>query len=110
MNAMKIGQVAKLAGVTIDAVRFYERRGLLPAPPRRTSGYRLYTEVTVERIRFTKSLQTMGFSLDEIVDVLGAVDSGAATCASERRRFEQVLARIDEKLAELRATRRKLVR
>jgi DNA-binding transcriptional MerR regulator len=93
----------------VDAVRFYERRGVLPAPVRRASGYRQYSEATIERIRFAKALQALGFKLDEIVTVLRDVDAGVASCDRERPRFETVLARIDEKIAELGAVRRRLV-
>jgi DNA-binding transcriptional MerR regulator len=108
-ETLKIGDVARRAGITVDAVRFYERRGVLPSPVRRASGYRQYSEATIERIRFAKSLQALGFTLDEIADVLRAVDAGIASCERERPRFETVLARIDEKIRELSTTRRNLV-
>ena len=103
---MKIGQVASEADVTIDTVRFYERRGVLPAPQRRPSGYREYTDSTVERIRMARMLQNLGFTLDEIIGMLQAHDTGTATCDSERWRLEGALDRIDAKIAELRRTRR----
>lgn len=109
VEALKIGDVARRAGITVDAVRFYERRGVLPAPVRRASGYRQYSKATIERIRFAKSLQALGFTLDEIADVLRAVDAGVASCERERPRFETVLARIDEKIGELSAIRRDLL-
>jgi DNA-binding transcriptional MerR regulator len=102
---VKIGQVAREAGVSIDTVRFYERRGLLPAPERRPSGYRSFPESTVERIRMARGLQGMGFTLDEIIDALRAHDTGTATCDSERWRLQAVVDRIDAKIAELRTTR-----
>ena len=108
--SLTIGEVARDAGVTVDAIRFYERRGVLPAAPRRPSGYRTYTEDTVERIRLTKALQALGFTLEEVVDALQSLDAGDATCASERWRFEQVLERIDAKLAELKRIRRDVAR
>jgi MerR family transcriptional regulator, copper efflux regulator len=103
---MKIGQVADLAEVSIDTVRFYERRGVLPTPERTPSGYRTYTPATVERIRLARRLQQLGLTLDEVIDGLHATDHGEATCASERWRLEAVLDRIDTKIAELQATRR----
>jgi len=103
---VKIGQVAREAGVSIDTVRFYERRGLLPAAERRPSGYRTFTRSTVERIRLARALQDLGLSLDEIVDTLHAHDAGTASCESERWRLEAVVSRIDAKIAELRRTRR----
>jgi DNA-binding transcriptional MerR regulator len=102
---MKIGEVATAADVSIDTVRFYERRGVLPAAPRTPSGYRIYTDATVERIRLARRLQGLGLTLDEVVDALHAHDRGAATCDSERWRLEAVLDRIDAKLAELRSVR-----
>jgi DNA-binding transcriptional MerR regulator len=103
---MKIGQVAAQAGVSIDTVRFYERRGVLPAPDRTPSGYRTYQESTVERIRFARSLQHLGFTLDEAIDALHSNDTGTATCESELWRMQAVIDRIDTKIAELQATRR----
>lgn len=107
---LKIGQLARASGVSVDTIRFYERRGLLPEPRRLPSGYRIYGEAMVERIGFAKSLQALGFTLDEIRETLREVDRGAAPCASSRPRFRAVLARIDGKIAELRATRRRAVR
>jgi MerR family transcriptional regulator, copper efflux regulator len=102
---MKIGQVADLAEVSIDTVRFYERRGVLPQPERTASGYRTYTPATVERIRLARRLQQLGLTLDEVIDALHATDRRDITCASERWRLEAVLTRIDTKIAELEATR-----
>jgi len=105
---MKIGQVAEAADVSVDTVRFYERRGVLPAPDRMPSGYRTYTSATVQRIRLARRLQGLGFTLDEVIDALHATDRGDASCDSERRRLEAVLARIDGKVDELRAVRREV--
>jgi DNA-binding transcriptional MerR regulator len=104
--AVKIGQVAREAGVSIDTVRFYERRGVLPAPERTPSGYRAFTQSTVDRIRMARALQGVGFTLDEVIDALHAHDSGAASCQSERWRLEAVVDRIDARIAELRRARR----
>src|SRR5262245_15412129 len=65
---VKIGQVAKQAGVTVDTVRFYERVGVLPEPARRPSGYREYEPGIVDRIKLTRELQAIGFSLPDVVD------------------------------------------
>jgi len=98
---MNIGEVARNAEVTVDTIRFYERRGVLPPPRRRPSGYRTYTEGTVERIRLARTLQRIGFTLDEIIEALHSKDSGTATCDSERWRLEAVLHRIESKIAGL---------
>ena len=92
---MKIGEIASEAGVTVDTVRFYERVGVLPAPARTESGYRDYEPDTVERIRLTRELQAIGFTLADAVDALAAHDAGGATCESERWRLDAVLARVD---------------
>jgi DNA-binding transcriptional MerR regulator len=106
---MKIGEVAGEAGVTVDTVRFYERVGVLPAPARTESGYRDYVPETVERIRLTRELQAIGFTLNDAVDALAAHDAGGATCESERWRLQAVLDRVDAKLAELTALRSRIV-
>jgi DNA-binding transcriptional MerR regulator len=98
---MRIGQVARAAGVSVDTVRFYERRGILPAARRRPSGYRVFDAGAVERIRAAKTLQELGFTLDEVADALAAHDRGGATCESERWRLEAVVERIDARIAEL---------
>lgn len=107
---MKIGEVAKQAGVSVDSVRFYERVGVLPTPERTDSGYRDFDPATVERIRLTRKLQEIGFTLADAVDALAAHDAGGATCESERWRLQVVLDRVDAKLAELGALRERIVR
>lgn len=101
---MRIGQVADAAGVSVDTIRFYERRGVLPEPRRRPSGYRVYTEDTVDRIRLARTLQANGFTLDEVIDAAHAFDD-STTCAAERWRLERSVERIDRRIAELRAVR-----
>ena len=105
---LKIGQVAAQANVSVDTVRFYERRGVLPKPDRLASGYRTYTQAAVERIHLTRRLQQLGFTLDEVIDALHATDPGDTTCQSERWRMEAVLERIEAKMAELRTLQREI--
>lgn len=106
---MRIGDVARQAGVSVDTVRFYERVGVLPPAARTSSGYRDYAPGTVERIELTRELQAIGFTLADAVDALAAHDAGGATCDSERWRLEAVLARVDARLAELAALRDRIV-
>ena len=106
---MRIGELATRSGVSIDTVRFYERRGVLPTPERKPSGYRIYNDSTVERIRLAKELQALGFTLDEVIDALHSFDTGDSGCSQERWRLEKVLERIDDKVAELRRTRREVL-
>jgi DNA-binding transcriptional MerR regulator len=106
---MRVGEIARQAGVSVDTVRFYERVGVLPAPERTESGYRDYVPDTVERIRLTRELQAIGFTLADAVDALAAHDTGDATCESERWRLDAALARVDAKLTELEALRGRIV-
>lgn len=66
----KIGEVAERGGVNLQTIRYYEREGLLPEPPRLGSGYRMFPESTVHRVRFIKRAQELGFSLAEIRELL----------------------------------------
>lgn len=106
---MRIGEIAKRAGVSVDTVRFYERVGVLPAPARTESGYRDYEPETAERIQLTRELQGIGFTLSDAVDALAAHDAGGATCESERWRLQAALDRVDARLAELTALRGRIV-
>jgi DNA-binding transcriptional MerR regulator len=102
---VKIGQVASDAGVSVDTVRFYERRGVIPVATRQPSGYREYPSSTIDRIRMARALQQLGFTLSEVVAALQAHDTGGATCDSELWRLDGVVERIDTRIDELRRTR-----
>lgn len=102
---MRIGEFSHRAGVSVDAVRFYERRGVLRPAPRTNGGYRTFDEHDLERVRLTKQLQQLGLTVDEVVDALTFHGADGASCASERWRLEQVEARIATQMAELRRTR-----
>jgi DNA-binding transcriptional MerR regulator len=102
---MRIGRFAEAAGVSVDAVRFYERRGVLGPAPRTPGGYRTFDHRDLDRVRLARQLQSLGLTIDEVVDALTAHDSGGASCSSERWRLDQVEARIDAQLAQLRRTR-----
>ena len=103
---MKIGDFAEVVGVSIDAVRFYERRGVLRPAPRTPGGYRTFVQRDVDRIRLARQLQQLGFTIDEVVDALAAHEGNGATCTSERWRLEQVKSRIDTQMGALKRTRR----
>lgn len=107
MADLKIGQVAALVGVGVDTVRCYEKLGLLPAAPRRASGYRVFDATTVERIRLIKQLQDLALSLQEI-DAMLRASGDHATCAHESERIRGALVRTDERIAALMAVRAKL--
>lgn len=98
---MKIGQLAAESGVSIYTIRFYERRGVLPAAPRTAAGYRIYTDASVTRIRRARRLQSLGLTLDEVIGALRARDQGHASCETQRWRLQAALDRIDAQIAEL---------
>lgn len=96
-----IGQLAQLAGVKSDTIRFYEKSGLLPAPGRRASGYRVYDEAAPKQLRFIKQAQSLGFSLQEIQRILNLRGEGRVTCQSVLAIAEATLSETEEKLKEL---------
>jgi len=107
-SALRIGEVALRAGVSIDAVRYYERRRLLPAAPRTEGGFRLFTPDTVERLRFIKQAQELGFSLDEIGELLAT--GGARECRRVRDHLEVKLSEVDERIRLMQDFRKTLAR
>ncbi len=106
--ALKVSDVAQRAGVSPDALRFYEREGLLPAPPRSSSGYREYDDTTAPRVQFIKGAQAMGLKLAEIKELLEIQDRGACPCGHTRTIVERRLAEIDAELERLGDLRRVL--
>ncbi len=96
---MTIGQLAKKARVNIETIRYYERRGLIPKPFRRESGYRQYTRHTLTRIQFIKRAKELGFSLREI----------HTTCGDIKKRAEIKIADIEKKIRILRRMKRALI-
>jgi MerR family copper efflux transcriptional regulator len=109
MHTMTIGQVAKHAGVGVETVRFYERKGLLEAPPRRDSGYRQYSQEVIRRIRFIRRAKDLGFSLKEIGELLCLRVDPDTTCAEVKERAQAKIVAIDVKLRELRRVKAALV-
>ncbi len=110
MQQMTIGTVARLADVGVETIRFYERKGLIPEPPRTESGYRQYPEETVSRIRFIKRAKELGFSLKEIGELLALRISPAATCEDIRVRAESKIADIEERVQTLHRMRKALAK
>src|SRR5258708_11742346 len=88
---MQIGIVAKKIGVSVDAIRFYERNALLPRPARSQGGFRQYGEDDVETLAFIRRVQGLGFKLSEIRRLLNLRGNRLQPCAPVRRRFEENL-------------------
>lgn len=99
--SLTIGAVAKRVGVNIDTIRFYEREGLLPEPVRRASGYRSYDEGAVRQLRFIRRAKDLGFTLEEIRDLLALSADRQRGVKAVKKRAEERLAAIDARIAEL---------
>ena len=110
MDGLKTGEVAKKGGVNLETIRYYERRGLLPKPPRTPAGYRTFDPEAVRRIRFIKHAQELGFSRKEIKELLALRVDARTSCGDVRKRAEAKIADIEQKLRALRAMKRALVR
>jgi MerR family mercuric resistance operon transcriptional regulator len=98
---LTIGRVAKRADVSVETVRYYERRGLVRQPLRTGPGYRQYAEETVDRIRFIKRAQDLGFSLKEITELLQLRIRSATACGAVERRARKKMALVEQKIREL---------
>jgi len=98
---LTIGQVAKQAGVGVETIRFYERRGLIAEPKRRASGYRQYPLDAVRRIRFIRRAKELGFTLEEISDLLSLRVDPNSKSSDVRKRAREKIADIEDKIAAL---------
>lgn len=101
MNRLSIGELARQANVNIETIRYYERRGLLPEPPRNNSGHRQYSQEALKRTDFIKRCQNLGFSLKEITDILELRVTPTSTCADMKSRVGEKLTDVDKKINEL---------
>src|ERR1700741_1826199 len=102
---MKVGEVAERAGVNVETLRYYERRGLLPAPDRTPSGHRRYDEETVRLLRAIKEAQAVGFTLAEIAEYLRAAKRSGSPSEVLRIRMAAKIDEIDSRIASLRRIR-----
>jgi MerR family transcriptional regulator, copper efflux regulator len=105
---LKIGDVAERGGVNLQTIRYYEREGLLPQAPRLASGYRMFPESVVGRVRFIKRAQELGFSLAEIRERLSLRENADAGAQDMRERARAKVADIEEKIRRLRAMKKAL--
>jgi MerR family mercuric resistance operon transcriptional regulator len=108
MQPMTIGELARRAGVGVQTVRYYERRHLLPPAPRRASGYREFTPAALDRLRFIRRAQELGFTLAEIAELLALRLDPHTTAADIKARAEQKIGDIDRKLRDLERIRHAL--
>lgn len=105
---MRIGELAKQAGMTVPAVRFYEGHGLLPKPPRTEAGYRVYADTDLRRLQFIRQAKRLGFSLQEIGRVLRLRERGHCPCHEVIETLEHHLRETDEQLQRLQRFRSEL--
>ncbi|HYX43936.1 MAG TPA: heavy metal-responsive transcriptional regulator [Acidimicrobiales bacterium] len=101
MGQMTVSKLADQVGTSPDTLRYYERIGLLAEPDRSASGYRLYGDDAVERVRFIKRAQRFGLRLDEIGELLDIRQRGLCPCGRTRRLLEAKVAELDEEMATL---------
>ncbi|MCH7688451.1 MAG: heavy metal-responsive transcriptional regulator, partial [Planctomycetes bacterium] len=110
MKTLTIGQLAGRAEVGVETVRFYERKGLLAEPERRPSGYRQYDEGVVDRLRFIRRAKELGFTLNEIKDLLSLRLDPTTTCADVKSRAEAKIDDIQGKIRTLQRMKKALVK
>jgi len=98
-------ELARLAGVSTDTLRHYERKGLVPRPPRSSNGYRQYSPEMAERVMLVQRALAVGFSLDELARILQERDKGKAPCREVRALAQAKLTELESRIAELEALR-----
>lgn len=106
---LTVARLAAQTGVTPDALRYYERAGLLPPPQRSRAGYRQYDESAAERLRFIKGAQRTGLKLRQIKELLEVIDRGLCPCGHTERMVNERIDEIDVEIKQLRDVRKQLV-
>lgn len=107
-ESLTIGQLAAATAVGVEAIRYYERVGLIAAPARTGGNYRVYQTVDVARLRFIRRTRDLGFPLEQVRALLGLAGQADRDCAAVDAIAEEHLAEVDRKLADLSALRREL--
>jgi MerR family copper efflux transcriptional regulator len=108
METLSIGQLADRSGIHLETIRYYEREGLIPAPPRKSSGHRAYPKAAARRLRFIKRAQELGFSLAEIRELLTLKVEPDQLCTDLVRKIEVKIIDIDARIEHLQAMKRVL--
>ena len=110
MATLTIGQLAKKARVNLETIRYYERRGLVPEPPRNKSGHRVYSQEAVKRTGFIKRCQAHGFSLKEVSELLALRVGPDTTCGDVKARVERKITDIEKRIEDLEKIKEALLR
>jgi MerR family transcriptional regulator, copper efflux regulator len=105
---LRSGELAHLAGVSTDTLRYYERRRLLPVVPRSAGGYRLFPRETLVRVQMIRGALSIGFSVAELAEIFRERNSGAAPCHRVRKLAAEKLAALEGRLRDLQSCRRDL--
>jgi MerR family mercuric resistance operon transcriptional regulator len=105
---LTIGETARRSGCNIETVRYYERIGLMPRPPRSMGGHRLYGGEAISRLAFIRRARELGFAIEDIRALLGLVDRRAANCGEVKRIAEKQLDAIQARIGDLRRLERDL--
>lgn len=100
-KGLQRAELARRTGCNLETIRYYEKVGMMPDPPRTASGYRVYGESHVSRLRFILRARELGFSIEQVRGLLELVDGGTQTCAEVKERTEQHLADVRAKIADL---------
>lgn len=107
-NQYSIGRLAEAAGTNVETVRYYERIGVLPKPDRTSGNYRSYTADHVARLSFVRRARDLGFTLEQVRELLGISDRKTADCTTVDAMARDHLAHVDRKIADLKSLRREL--
>jgi Cu(I)-responsive transcriptional regulator len=107
---LRIGELARRTGTKVETIRFYEKSGLLPRPERTSANYRAYGDAHLARLSFIRRARDLGFTLDQVRELLGLADDRTRSCAAIDMIATAHLAEIDRKLADLHALREELSR
>jgi len=110
MESYKVGEIAKIVGVNVETLRYYEKIHLMPKPKRLKSGYRYYNQMDIKRLIFIKRAKELGFTLKEIRELLNLKISSSSTCGDVRHLAERKLKDIEEKIKDLRKIRSVLLK
>lgn len=108
MNGYRIGDLARATDTRVETIRWYEKQGLLPRPPRTAGNYRLYGEAELGRLSFIRRARDLGFSLDQVRALLDLAANADRDCSSVDVIAAEHLAEVDRKIADLTALRREL--
>ncbi len=109
MITLTIGKLAHAAGVGIETIRYYERRGIMPTPDRLASGYRVYNLESLQRLKFIKNAQTLGFTLQEARDLLMITNDPASDCSSVNQKALSKIEEVNQKLTLLNNIKKRLI-